>query len=346
MHQRVGKIISGSTRAWVISDGKIGDEVQCFGILEALGLQPERRLIAPRKIFAWAMPWGPIDPREAAEKKNSPLAGPWPEIAIAAGRRCVPYLRHLKRASRGATFTVFVKDPYCRRHGADLIWVPQHDRLRGENVIATLTPANRLHKNVIERARSYPDLRIASLPRPRVALILGGPSNHHPFDAREERDLSEIARAIVRGGASLMVTGSRRTPPDLIAAIRAALSSMAEFNSQVFIWAGDGENPYVALLANADSILVTGDSVNMVGEALAAGVPVHVYEPSGGHKKITAYIDALVARGAVRRWHGQMENWISPENWTCTPINSTQEIAAEVARRYLEFRDKRRLAAA
>ena len=345
MLQTIGKIISGSTRAWVISDGKIGDEAQCFGILEALGLQPERRLIAPRKIFAWAMPWGPIDPREAPPKKNSPLAGPWPEIAIAAGRRCVPYLRYLKRASRGATFTIFVKDPYCRRHGADLIWVPQHDRLRGENVIATLTPANRLRAHVIEKARSSPDLRIANLPRPRVALILGGPSNHHAFGAKEERDLSEIAQAIVRGGASLMMTGSRRTPPDLVAAIRTALSRVAEFNSQVFIWAGDGENPYVALLSNANSILVTGDSVNMVGEALAAGVPVHVYEPSGGHKKITAYIDALVACGAVRRWQGQMENWISSENWPAAPINSTQEIAAEVARRYQEFRDKRSFAA-
>ena len=60
--------------------------------------------------------------------------------------------------------------------------------------------------------------------------------------------------------------------------------------------------------SNADAILVTGDSVNMVGEALAAGRPVHVYEPRGGHRKITAYIDALVSQGLARRWQGRLES--------------------------------------
>jgi uncharacterized protein len=335
MRQTCDAKLPAGTRAWIISDGKIGDEAQCFGIIEALGLTAERRVVTPRKIFSWAMPWGPIDPREAKGKTNNPLTGPWPDIAIAAGRRCVPYLRYVKRQSRNATFTVFVKDPYCRRNGADLIWVPQHDRLRGSNIIATLTPANRLRTDVMEAARSRPDARIASLPQPRIAVILGGPSKHHAFGAKEERELTQIALGIMRGGASLMVTGSRRTPASLLAAVRKAASDDDEFAPRLFLWSGDGENPYVDMLANADAIIVTGDSVNMVGESLAAGVPVHVYEPTGGHRKFTAYIDALVERGAVRRWQGHLEDWISE------PINATPKIAAEVARRYREFRSKK-----
>jgi len=331
----IGEYLPEGTSAWVLSDGKIGDEVQCLGILEAMGLEPERRLVAPRKIFAFAMPWGPIDPREARSRKKSPIAGPLPDIIIAAGRRCVPYLRYLKTASGGAAFTVFVKDPYCRRHGADLIWVPEHDRLRGDNVITTLTPANRLSAAILARARRSPDPRIAALPHPRVALMLGGPSNHHSFGAKEEDDLKSIAVALALSGAGMMVTPSRRTPKRLVSMLHAALCNDTSMGERAFVWLGEDENPYVAMLANADSIIVTGDSVNMIGESLASGAPVHVYEPCGGHRKITAYIDDLVAQGLVRRWRGRLEDW------SYTPLNATPHIAAEVKRRFLAFREKK-----
>ena len=47
------------------------------------------------------------------------------------------------------------------------------------------------------------------------------------------------------------------------------------------MWDGRGENPYLALLALADAIVVTADSYNMVGEAAATGAPILVFEPSG-----------------------------------------------------------------
>jgi hypothetical protein len=119
-----------------------------------------------------------------------------------------------------------------------------------------------------------------------------------------------------------MVTPSRRTPKATLAAIRAAVPENA------FVWDGAGANPYLSILALADALIVTGDSVNMVGEAVATGKPVHVYEPSGAHNKIDAYLDRLEALGAVRRWRGKLEDW------TYAPINATPAIAAEVARRY------------
>ncbi|MGO9135888.1 MAG: mitochondrial fission ELM1 family protein [Methylovirgula sp.] len=321
------------TRLWILSDGKIGDEVQCLGIAEALGLNPELRHIAPRRTYAWAMPYGPIDPREAPQYTGSPLAPPFPDIAIAAGRRTVPYLRALKAASQGKTFTVFVKDPYWSRRAMDLIVVPEHDRLHGANIFATLTPANRLHGERLAAARATVDPRIAGLPRPRVALILGGDSQHHRFEANDIAAIVAIARTILDAGESLMVTPSRRTPPLLIEALTTAFGQLPDAQRQnIFLWTGQEPNPYLAIIAAADAIVVTGDSVNMVGEAVASGAPVHVYEPSGGHKKITAYLDRLEALGAIRRWHGALEDW------RYAPINATPLIAAEIARRYLQFR--------
>lgn len=327
-----GGLLPAETRAWVLSDGKVGDDVQCLGLVEALGLAPERRVVAPRRMFAWAMPWGPIDPREAQHRKGSPLAGSLPDLIVAAGRRCVPYLRHLKRASGGSVFAVFVKDPYSRDHGADVIWVPEHDRRRGDEVIVSLTPANRLSARMLEAARRDPDPRLSALPRPRVALLLGGASKHHQFGGREENELAAIVLALARQGAGVMVTPSRRTPARIVASIETALARELSARQRTFVWRGDGANPYVGMIALADSIIVTGDSVNMIGKSLTSGAPVHVYEPSGGHRKITAYVEELIARGLVRRWRGALEEW------TYAPVNATPMIAAEIARRYLAFR--------
>ena len=323
--------LPGTTTAWVLSDGKIGDEVQCFGIADELGLTPERRLIAPRPPWSWLTPYGPVDPREAPGQRASAISPPFPDIAIAAGRRTVPYLRRVKRASGGRTFTVFVKDPYTGTGTADVIWIPEHDKLRGGNVIVTLTPAHRLRPAVFAAARAAPDPRLAGLPGPRVAMVLGGKGVNHDFSAEDIGNLAAMAGAIAATGASLMVTPSRRTPPAALAAIRAALAP-ADAAGRAFVWDGTGTNPYPQILAHADSILVTGDSANMVGEACVTGVPVHVYEPSGGHPKVTRYLDRLTEVGAVRRWSGRLEHW------TYAPIDSAPVTAAEIAQRYRAFR--------
>jgi uncharacterized protein len=324
--QKGDPLLPRSTRCWILTDGKIGDEVQCRGLAEALGIEADLRRVAPRAPFAWAMPFAGIDPRDNPRAEDSPLAPPYPDLAIAAGRRAVPYLRALKRFSSGATFAVFLKDPYCSRKLFDLIVVPDHDRLRGENVLAALTPANRLSAEALAAARMRLDVRIASLPHPRIALLLGGPSTHHRYGAKEARELAAIAAQVTGEGNGLMVTPSRRTPSSVLNTVRDAALKNA------FVWDGAGANPYLAILAHAAAIIVTGDSVNMVGEALATGKPVQVYEPSGGHRKITANLDRLEALGAVRRWQGRLETW------STTPINATPMIAAEIARRYRESR--------
>ncbi len=324
-------LLPPGTSAWVLSDGKIGDEVQCFGIADALGLAAPRHLIAPRAPWSWATPWGPIDPREAPDRPDSPIAPPFPDIVFAAGRRTVPYLRRVKAASRGRTFTVFVKDPYTGVGTADVIWIPEHDKLRGDNVIVTLTPAHRLRPEVFARARATPDPRIVPLPHPRVAMVLGGKGVNHDFSAADIVNLAAIAGTIAATGASLMVTPSRRTPPAALAAIRDALAP-ALAQGRAFVWDGTGENPYPQILAHAAAILVTGDSANMVGEATATGAPVHVYEPSGGHPKVTRYLDRLTEVGAVRRWAGRLESW------SYAPIDSAPVTAREIAARYRAFR--------
>ncbi len=309
----------GRVRAWIVTDGKAGDEMPCLGLAEALGAEAELRRVAPRRPWSWLMPRGPIDPREAPDRPGSPLSPPWPDVAIASGRRAVPYLRLIRRQSRGRVFTVFLKDPRTGAGTADLIWVPLHDRLRGVNVVATLTSPHRVAAARLAAARSVPPPALAALPAPRVAVLIGGPSRHHRFTGADIDRLATGLERLAAEGAALMVTASRRTPPALTARLAALVAAGGGF-----LWDGTGDNPYLAMLALADVIVVTADSTNMVGEAAATGAPVLVFEPTGGHARIRAFLDGLQAAGATRPFTGKLERF------TYRPIDSTPILAEAV----------------
>lgn len=318
---------NSSLISWVLSDGKAGDELQALSVAEALGLEPEIRRVRPRAPFTWAMPWGPIDPREWPGAPGSPIAMPYPDLLIASGRRAVPYLRFVKRASGGRTYTVFLKDPRTGPDTADFIWSPDYDRLRGPNVLTTLTPPHRVSAQKIEAARTHPDPRLAPLPHPRVAVLVGGDSRHHRFTERDIALFLERLTILAESGAGLMMTASRRTPRPL----REALTDLSARHGS-FFWDGSGENPYVALLGLADFIVATADSFNMIGEAAASGKPILVFEPSGGHPKLDVYMERLKAHGIVHPFEGRLVG--QPYE----PLNSTLKIAAAIVRGFSRHR--------
>lgn len=314
--------------AWALTDGKAGDEMQCVGVIERMGLVAERRRVDPRRPWSWLAPRGPIDPREAHDRPGSPIAPPFPDLIVASGRRAAPYLRRARTLSGGHTFTVFLKDARMGTHAADLIWVPAHDRLRGDNVLVTVTSPHLVSPDRLAQARAMPPQVLSALRSPRVAVLVGGDSAHHRFTPHDQaRFLAHLER-VAETGAALMGSASRRTPPGLAVAVRRLLERTGGS-----FWDGTGDNPYVALLALADFVVVTADSVNMVSEAAATGAPVLVFEPSGGHRKIGVFLDGLMDAGIVHRFEGVLEGVRYP------PLDSTQDIAQAILRR-LEARSE------
>lgn len=306
--------------SWIVTDGKAGDEGQCLGVAEALGLTPELHRVRPGPPFTWAAPWGPIDPRDAPGRRGSPIAPPFPDLVLASGRRAIPYCRAVKRASGGRTFTVILKDPRTGANSADLIWVPEHDPLRGPNVVTTLTPPHRVTAERLARARATGDPRVFALKTPRVAVLVGGTSRHHRFTQADSARFLGHLTSLAETGASLMITASRRTPPDLLDGLLTLATRHAGF-----LWDGSGENPYAAMLALADAIVATSDSYNMVGEAAVTGAPILVFEPSGGHRKLSAFLDGMAKYGATTPFAGRLETL------TYEPLNATPTIAAAIA---------------
>lgn len=312
-------IVAGAS-CWVLTDGKAGDEAQCLGVAERLGLAAEPHHVKPRPPWVWLMPHGPIDPSDAPDKPGSPIARPFPDICIASGRRAVAYLRRVRAESRGDTLTVFLKDPGTGAGAADLIWAPAHDGITGPNVLKTLTSPHRISPERLTAARAILPAWLAP-GRTHVGVLLGGDSRHHRFAGADISSLMASLAAIASSGARLIVTPSRRTPPDLAAAVRDLCAA-----ADGWFWDGTGENPYLAILAHAAHLVVTADSVNMLGEAAATGKPIHLFTPSGGHRKITAFVQGLATHGAV---HALGRNL---ESFTYEPLDATPAIAVAVAK--------------
>jgi uncharacterized protein len=306
---------------WVLTDGKIGDDVQCLAVAGALSAGFEKRVIAPRAPWEWLAPWGPIDPRDAPQRRESPIAPPFPDLLIASGRRAIPYARAVKRASGGKTFVVIMKDPRIAPRHADLIWAPMHDRLSGANVVSTLTSPHGLGAK-LTKARGNPAPMIAKLPKPLLGVVLGGPSGGAHFDARATAALTQKILSAKNNFPSLAVVASRRTPAGLLRAVNEAVAG-----PDVFVWDGTGDNPYIDILANASALIVTADSHNMMSEAVATGATVYAWRPPGLAKKLGWFIDQLEGLGAVRPLAGEVETFAA------APIDATAEIVAEIRRR-------------
>lgn len=171
--------------------------------------------------------------------------------------------------------------------------------------------------------------RLGLFPGPRVALIIGGQTKEKVFT---QEDAQELARSIndmmkqIPGG-SLWITNSRRTPTKSMNALLNELSGYPIYYHDVNS-AVASENPYMAYLAMAKYLVVTGDSQSMVSDAVATGKPTYVFAPSvmleDRHKQL---IVSLFDRGAIR-FLGKTP----VTNYSYTPINSSVEIRDRILR--------------
>ncbi|WP_430910794.1 mitochondrial fission ELM1 family protein [Methylobacterium sp. sgz302541] len=318
-------------RAWIVTDGKAGDENQCVGVIETLGLAYETRRIPATGPFGWTAPWGPIDPRQGPRRRDGALAGPFPDILLASGRRSVPYLRAVRKATGGKTFTAFLKDPRTGHDSADFIWVPDYDDLRGPNVFTTLTAPHLVTSARLAAARALPDPRLTALEGRRVAVLIGGDSRHLSYRKADMRRLVADLRKLAGSGCRLMVTVSRRTPVALRDAVRQLVADTGGF-----FWEGGTEpNPYVDMLALAETVVVTSDSANMVSEAVSTGVPVLLFDLPRTYIRHRRMFAGLAMGGALKPFVGKLEI-LSYE-----PIDATPVVAEALADAYRAHRARR-----
>lgn len=310
-----------SPLAWTLSDGHAGNVRQTRALATALGLAAREWTLESRAPWRWAAPRRlPGAARAFGAAFADALAHP-PALAIGCGRQAALATRLLRGAGARA---VQILDPRIALRHWDLVIAPEHDRLRGGNVIPVLGSLNPVDDLWLAAARSdFPAL--GRLPRPLTAVLVGGTSAHAAFDdAGVEALTAALILAQRRDGGSLLVTTSRRTPDAAVARLRALVAAMPGL---LWTGSGDGPNPYAGLLGWADRIVCTADSVNMLSEACATNVPVFVAGAERLHGRPRRFVDALLARGRVRVLDD------APATFAVTAMRETARVAAEVRAR-------------
>lgn len=305
--------------AWVISDGAAGNERQALALVSALGVSARVMTLPLRAPWAWFAPRRIPGGRLAlAPRDRAGFEAPWPDVAIGCGRSAALLTRMLRNLSDGYCYCVQILDPRIDPRHWDAVVAPRHDRLEGANVLHTLGSLNPIDDAWLASGReAFPNFE--ALPRPRVALLVGGPRRGIEFDEHLSRRLIGCVRAVAQGG-SVLATASRRTPPEFAACLRDALASFPDI-----FWNGEGTNPYPGLLGWADRIVVTPDSVNMLSEACAAGVPVHTVATAPLPEKIARFHAALRERGLLTE--------AGESRAAVAPLRETQAVAAELRKR-------------
>jgi uncharacterized protein len=289
---------------WAVHDGKIGMANQVLGLAEAVGWPFIEKRLAVRAPWRHLTPplwWRPLAALGADGDRLDP---PWPDLIIACGRNTVAPSLAAKRASGGRVVWVQVQDPRHARAEADLLVVPSHDPAAGANVVTTLGAVHRVTPARLGEGAIRFGPRFAGLPRPLVAVLIGGDNRVYRLTPARFAALADQLAALARRGFGLVVTPSRRTGEEATSVLRARLAGLpAE------IWDGTGENPYFGMLGLADAIVVTADSVNMVSEAAATGKPVHVVPLDGGSAKFAHFHRAMTEAGITRPFRGEIERW-------------------------------------
>ncbi len=310
--------MSAAATSWILSEGYAGLQAQALGLAEAAGLRPELRVLAPRAPWKWVA--ASLWPAPLAAVPEVMRGAPVPELVIGCGGVAAAVGAALRRGSRSV---VQVQHPRMDPRRFDVVVVNRHDELTGPNVVVTRTALHRVTPRRLAEAAQQWRPRLEHLKRPLVAVLVGGSNGRFRLDAAVAGELAaQLARMIQRDGVGVAVTPSRRTDSEVTRRLAEVLMPLGGY-----VWDGSGDNPYFGMLALADAIIVTMDSVSMVSEAVATAAPVMLAKLPGRSRRNSLFAEGLLKEGRVREFAGRLEMW------PVTPLDDTAEAAAEMCRR-------------
>lgn len=261
---------------WCLLGHKAGDNTQVMALADALGWPWLARHVHAR-------PWEitthltlGVTLAGIDRQRSSDLAPPWPDLVISAGRRNEPVARWIKARSGGKARLVHIGRPWASPDTYDLIvTTPQYNLPARPNIQHITLPLHDHDDEGLAREAAELEPRLAGLPAPRIAVLLGGDSGKFVFTTKKSRRLGQLADTLARASdGSIVLTSSPRTPAASIDACVEAITAPAF----VHRWSAGAPNPYKGILGTADAFIVTGESMSMLAEASATGKPLYIFD--------------------------------------------------------------------
>ena len=281
--------------SWILSSGLIGCENQCLGVIERLGIETEIKKIKPSMAVSLFAPYG-------TPFLNPQVREPWPDLVIAAGRKTIPYLKYIRKASKKECKTIYLQDPRIDSKEFDIVWAPEHDSIEGNNVIKTITSPNRVTNELLNYHHDEWLDKLSKLKGPFIGFLIGGKSKAYNFNDAECEKIIQALNFVISNGYTPLITLSRRSPKKLSNRIKNLL-----INEKNLFYDGQGDNPYFAILKASEIIITTPDSANMISEAINVPKPVYYIDIKSKSKRFNKFINTLVNSGHIRLFENNID---------------------------------------
>lgn len=299
---------------WALVDDRAGNTSQVLGVAEALNMNFAIKNIRYNYL-------GRISNRikgksllGLTKESKQELKAPWPDVVISIASKMESTALYIKK-QHPETKLVHIQKPRLPIKNFDLVTTPEHDFVTKTgnklpipaNVLTTLGAPNRINSTVLKQGQEKWHQNFTHLAKPLIAVLVGGSTSRAAYTIEHAQILIDQANALAnKSGGSLLVTTSRRTPLNAIKLFK------QNFKEPKYFYDANegGNNPYAGLLACADIIIASGDSVSMCSEACSTGKPVYIYSPESltipkyryFHQKLIA---GNYARMLGNEWHGE-----------------------------------------
>ena len=287
-------------KALLLTQGMHGMVSQVEGLARALGLTYKHRSIKLKPLWNLLPPkLTPISENLVKEKFVCDS-----KVIISCGRKSVIPSIALKKRLGKEIFTIHIQDPKVSLKHFDLIISPEHDNIKGDNVLTTKGAIHYLTKKEIKDNLNY--LNVNKEKKKLVAFIIGGPNKYYNYNDQTIHKLfTKIKTLFTPDKYKIIIVPSYRTPEKIIK------KAFDTFNFNHIVIKTVDKKAYLSALALADISVVTCDSTSMISEAAITGKPVYIamMKPNKNNRRFKKFYSLLTDLGITRELKDSVEEW-------------------------------------
>lgn len=226
------------------------------------------------------------------------------KIIISCGRKSVIHSIALKKRFKKEIFNIHIQNPKVALKNFDLIICPEHDNLKGDNVITTVGAIHYLTKKEIDKNTKY--IKIDKENKRVISFILGGPNKYYDYSEKQvDIVFNKVKTLFTPDKYKLIVIPSYRTPEEII---KKAYNTFSHSN---IVFKSVDKNAYLSALSISDIIVVTCDSTSMISESAITGKPIYVanMQPVRNNYRFKNFYSQFKKLGIIRDLENNVDLW-------------------------------------
>ena len=214
---------------------------------------------------------------------------------------------------------IHIQDPKVSLNNFDFVVAPEHDNLKGKNVLLSKGAIHYLRQSELDKNAEYLKSKINK--EKLVSLIFGGPNNYYDYNKKYINEIfSKIKNNYIDHGYQLIFIPSMRTPKKVIE------EAQNFFDKNQIIVTEVDKKAYLSSLKLSDQIVVTCDSTSMISEAAMTGKPIYVAQMPAIKKndRFLKFFELFKSLNIIK----DLENSI--EVWNYEKLNETDKISSYI----------------